>query len=224
MDSFFEGRLSDSPYVEAIWRGQAGSDYAPTCPAKRHWNLLFLKHNDRVKVSVEGPLTKPTPKTHAEGTEWLVIEFKLGTFMPVLPVENLVDGAVILPEAATKSFWLNGSAWQFPDYDNVETFVDWMVRQDLLLRDPVVEATLQDRPQDWSFRTIRRRFLRSTGLTPKAINQIERAQQAMTLLEQGVPILDTVYQAGYADQPHLTRALKRFIGQTPAQIARVSNE
>ena len=28
------------------------------------------------------------------------------------------------------------------------------------------------------------------------------------------------YHAGYADQPHLTRSLKRFIGQTPAQILR----
>jgi AraC-like DNA-binding protein len=29
---------------------------------------------------------------------------------------------------------------------------------------------------------------------------------------------DVVYEAGYFDQPHLTRALKHFIGQTPAQI------
>jgi len=27
-----------------------------------------------------------------------------------------------------------------------------------------------------------------------------------------------VYEAGYFDQPHLTRALKHFIGLTPAQI------
>jgi hypothetical protein len=63
MSFFFEGRSSDSPYVEAIWRGRAGSDYAPVCPAKRHWNLLFLSYNGKVKVSVEGPLTKATPKT-----------------------------------------------------------------------------------------------------------------------------------------------------------------
>src|SRR5438270_126041 len=38
------------------------------------------------------------------------------------------------------------------------------------------------------------------------------------LLKQGVSILDTVEQAGYFDQPHLTRSLKYLIGQTPAQI------
>jgi AraC-like DNA-binding protein len=57
-------------------------------------------------------------------------------------------------------------------------------------------------------------------LTYGALSQIERAQQAMALLEQGVPILDTVEQVGYADQPHLTRSLKRFVGRTPAEILR----
>jgi hypothetical protein len=33
------------------------------------------------------------------------------------------------PEQRAQSFWLNGSAWQFPDYDNVETFVDRLVRE-----------------------------------------------------------------------------------------------
>jgi AraC-like DNA-binding protein len=41
------------------------------------------------------------------------------------------------------------------------------------------------------------------------------------LLEQGVSLLDTAYQAGYADQSHMTRSLKHFIGHTPAQIAQM---
>jgi methylphosphotriester-DNA--protein-cysteine methyltransferase len=56
-------------------------------------------------------------------------------------------------------------------------------------------------------------------LTHSALQQIERARQAAALLEQGLSILDVVCEAGYFDQPHLTRSLKRFIGQTPAQIA-----
>jgi methylphosphotriester-DNA--protein-cysteine methyltransferase len=67
---------------------------------------------------------------------------------------------------------------------------------------------------------VERRILRSTGLTRTAIKQIERAHAAVQLLDHGVPILDTVAQAGYADQAHLTRSLKRFIGQTPAETLR----
>ncbi len=51
-----------------------------------------------------------------------------------------MDGEAILPLVARKSFWLHDSAWQFPDYDNVETFVDRLVRKEVLLYDPVVKA------------------------------------------------------------------------------------
>jgi methylphosphotriester-DNA--protein-cysteine methyltransferase len=59
---------------------------------------------------------------------------------------------------------------------------------------------------------------RTTGLTHSTVRQIERARYATTLLRQGRSILDVVYEAGYYDQPHLTRALKHFIGQTLAQL------
>lgn len=219
MSIFFEGRASDSPYIEMIWRGQAGSNYAPTCPASSRWNLLFLRQNGQVRVSVEGPLTKAKAKTQAEGAEWLVIQFQPGAFPAALPINDLLDGDAVLPLAAGNAFWFHGSTWPFPDYDNVETFVKRLVREEVLLRDPVVNAALEDQPQALSARTVRRHFLRATGLTPKAFEQIERAKLAAALLEQGVALLDVAYQVGYADQSHMTRSLKHFIGQTPAHIA-----
>jgi AraC-like DNA-binding protein len=218
MSFIVEGRLSDSPYIEKVWFGRVVADYSPVCPADVRWNLLFAKHDGKFQVSAEGATTQFVPKNQSEGSEFLVIKFKLGTFMPYLPAENLLNGDAILPGASGKSFWLNGFAWQLPDQDNVETFVEHLVRADVLVHDPVVSAVLQDESAAWSSRTVQRRFLRATGLTHKAIQQIERAHYAAALLSQGVPILDTVYQAGYADQPHLTRALRRFYGQTPAQI------
>ena len=41
---------------------------------------------------------------------------------------------------------------------------------------------------------------------------------AVALLKQGKSILDAAYEAGYYDQPHLTRSLKHYIGLTPAQV------
>ena len=69
-----------------------------------------------------------------------------------------------------------------------------------------------------SLRARQYRVLRSTGLSQRTIRQIKRARFAATLLKRGTPILDTVTEAGYSDQPHLTRSLKRFIGCTPAEI------
>src|SRR5206468_4004694 len=104
--------------------------------------------------------------------------------------------------------------------ENADTFVDRLVRDGLLAREPVVEAALHGRLNELSLRSVQRRFLRATGLTHGTVFQIKRAHQAAALLQQGVSILDTVDQAGYADQPHLTRSLKRFLGHTPAHVIR----
>ncbi len=94
------------------------------------------------------------------------------------------------------------------------------MRDGLLVREPVVDAALKGQLNDTSLRTVQRRFLRAIGLPYGAVFQIERARLATLLLKQGVPILDVVDQAGYADQSHLTRSLKHLIGVTPAQLAR----
>ena len=88
------------------------------------------------------------------------------------------------------------------------------------MRDPIVDAALCQQPQAVSPRWVQHRFVRATGLSQGAIRQIERARYATTLLQQGVPIIETAGRAGYADQAHLTRSLKRFIGQTPARLLR----
>ena len=214
----FEERPSDSPYVEAVWRNHSESGGPFISMAVGHWVMVVTRLNGKTSLTVRGPETKATPAYCPPGAEHIGVHFKLGTFMPYLPAGDLRDGAITLPEATSNSFWLNGSAWQYPDYENLDTFIDRLVRAGLLVREPVVDAVLHGRLKDLSIRTIQRRFLRATGLTHGSASQIDRARRATMLLKQGVSILDTVYEAGYADQPHLTRSLKYYIGQTPAQL------
>jgi methylphosphotriester-DNA--protein-cysteine methyltransferase len=96
------------------------------------------------------------------------------------------------------------------------------VGEGLLVHDPVVDDVVQAQPHDLSLRSAQRRLVQATGLTLSTITQIERARHALTLLERGVSILDTVFEAGYFDQSHLTRSMRQFVGQTPAQIARAN--
>ncbi|HXV41996.1 MAG TPA: helix-turn-helix domain-containing protein [Anaerolineae bacterium] len=211
-------RRSDSPFVERIWRAHSEHAGSVSSIAMSHWEMVVTKYNGQTILTVRGPETKATPHHCPADGEWLGIRFKLGTVMPHLPASTLVDRDVNLPNAASRSFWLHGSTWQFPNFENADTFVDWLVRDGLLVRDPVVEAASQGQLKELSIRTARRHFLRTTGLTQSAVRQIERARYATILLQQGVSILDAVYEAGYYDQPHLTRSLKYFIGQTPTQI------
>jgi AraC-like DNA-binding protein len=86
--------------------------------------------------------------------------------------------------------------------------------------DSFVEDALHGQTVYLSQRSMQRRFLHVTGLTYKTIQQIERARQASSFLQGGMPIAEAADQAGYFDQAHLTNALRRFYGQTPAQITR----
>ena len=211
-------RPSDSPFVERIWRASSKHGGPFLSIAMIHWEMVVTRLNGRTTVTVRGPETKATSLWCPAGGEWLGIRFRLGTIMPDLPARALVDAATDLPEMGRDAFWLQGSAREVPDFDNAEAFVNRLVRDGLLVRASVVDAVLHGELNERSLRTAQRHFVRTTGLTHGAVRRVERARYATTLLQQGVPILDAVHKAGYFDQPHLTRSLKHFIGQTPAQI------
>ena len=67
-------------------------------------------------------------------------------------------------------------------------------------------------------RTVERRFRAATGLTQGAVRQIERARGASALLAAGLPVADVVVKLGYFDEPHLARALRRYVGRTAGQL------
>ncbi len=217
-----EERSSDSPFVESITRGFTLSDGSTIRPAESHWHMVFTRVNGLVRPLVVGPLTTAGTAVWGEDAEILWIKFKPGTFIPHMPTKDFLDKEVILPEAASQSFWLKGSAWQFPDFENADTFVDRLVREEIVVRDPIVNAVLEGQSPDVADRTVRHRFMQATGLSHNHIQQIQRAQRAAALLRHGKSILDTVYELGYYDQPHLTKSLKQWVGHTPSQIVRAN--
>jgi AraC-like DNA-binding protein len=219
MDLVCQERPSDSPFIERILRSQ--SDYVGSfvSMADVHFALVVTKCKGQTTLTVRGPETKASPADTQADSEILGIVFKPGVFMRNLPPKTVMDRRDFnLPEATNETFWLSSSVWQYPNYENADIFVHRLMQDGLLVYDPVVQAALKGEPVDMSLRTVQRRVLQATGLTQNAIYQIGRARYATTLLKQGKPILDTVSQAGYFDQPHLTRSLKHFIGLTPAQV------
>jgi AraC-like DNA-binding protein len=219
MDLTCDERLSDSPYVETIWRSQSEHGGAFISMAEIHSGIVVMRHRGRVTLTVRGPETRATPAYNPAEAEFIGIQFKPGAFMPDMPPGALMDRHDLnLPSATSRSFWLHGSAWEYPDFENAELFVDRLAREGLLVHDQVVEDALTARLGERSLRTVQRRFLQSAGVPRGTLEQIQRARKAVAILKQGVSILDTVAQAGYSDQPHLTRSLRRFVGLTPAQV------
>jgi hypothetical protein len=217
----FEDRPSDSSFVERVWQSHsehAGSFHSmATC----NWVMVVTRRRGDTFLTVRGPESKATTaECPAEG-EWVGIQFRLGTCMPLLPNGELRDrNGLTLPGASGRTFCLNGSAWEYPDFENADTFVHRLVRQGLIVRDAFVDDALRGRPEPVSRRTEQRHFLRTTGLTRARIRQIERAREATILLRDGASAIDVAHDLGYYDQAHLTHSVVHFIGQTPSQIAR----
>lgn len=216
----FDNRSATSPFVDVYWQTESEGGGSFTSVAESRWGMVITKQLGSIYVTVLGPETKAMPAPVPVEADFFGIIFKLGTYMPHLPTPELVDGQINLPDASGQKFWLKGSAWEFPNFSNADVFVERLVREGLLAYEPLVDAVMEGRPTDYSLRSAQRRFLNATGLTHAAIRQIDRAKHAMSLLQQGTPILDTVFEAGYFDQAHLTRSLKHLMGQTPAQVAR----
>jgi hypothetical protein len=215
----FERPSTRSPMVELAWQTRSEPEGLFMSVAVMHWEMVVTRQQDTVHLTVRGPETKATTAPVPQEAESFGIVFTLGTFMPSLPPGGIVDGSVQLPRATKTSFWLDGSRLELPRPDNVDAFVDRLVGAGLLVHDPVAAAAVRGDSQALSTRSVERRVSRSTGLTGGAIRQIQRAESAVELLSRGMSPLDVAHRLGYADQPHLTRSLKRFVGQTPSQIA-----
>lgn len=227
MKFVFDSRPSDSPFVEQVWRTHSQGEGSFVSVAESRWGMVITRQQNGLYFTIRGPETKASIAPVPKDAEFFGVIFQLGTYMPLLPASQLINNGIDFPNtdgrnAAGRSFWLGGNAWQFPTYENVDTFLARLAREGLIAKEPVVHAALNGHLREPSLRSVQRRFVRTTGLTQKAIQQIERAKQANALLEQGVSILDTVAELGYFDQAHMTHALKRLIGKTPAQILRMA--
>jgi AraC-like DNA-binding protein len=215
----FEERASDHPFVERVWRCRSERADRFLSVAANNFEMAITRLRGKSFLTLRGPETAATTMDCPAEGEWVCIRFKGGTFMPGFLPGSLRDHQdVTLPPATNRSFWLNGSAMEYPDFENAETFVKRLVRLGVVSRDPVVADTLLRRTGELSLRSAQRHFLRSTGVTYATFQQVERARYATHLLREGVPIFDVVLEAGYFDQAHLTRSLRRFIGQTPSKI------
>jgi hypothetical protein len=206
----FDVRELDSPYVEKVWRTKSVPVESFISVAVRNWEMVVTSQRGKIQMTVRGPETKASIARIPQDADFVGIQFRLGAFMPRFPLDALVDGWIDLPGAGSESFWLDSSVWPFPNFENADVFVERLVRQGLLVREAEPGS---------AERTAQRRSLRSTGLSRRTLRQIERAHRAAELIQNGAAPRDVACRAGYADQAHLTRSLKRFVGMTPRQLA-----
>jgi AraC-like DNA-binding protein len=218
---FDRDRPSDSPFIERVWSCRSESCGPFLAVASTHWEFVISRVAGQTTFTLHGPETQPREVVCPADGEWFAIRFKAGTYLPGLPVPRLVNGNdVTLPGAFRGRFRLEGFTFESPSFDNAEVFVEHLVRRGLLTRNERVVAALAGDDAAMHTRTTQRHFLHATGMSHSALKQIDRARHATLLLREGLPPSDVAYEAGYFDQAHLTRSLRKLIGVTPGAVAR----
>lgn len=183
------------------------------------WDFAILKRDRDVQVLRTGLTTRTVVFEAAEGDQILAISFNPDTYMPLMPGERMRDEGVILSKEGRDRFRIGSDVLEIPTFDNVDVFVDRLVRREIVQSNRVVASIVDGHPLAMSERTMQRHFLRTTGLTYKSFTLIERARKAMALLQAGRSAVDVAFALGFADQPHLIRSLKAIMGATPRRIA-----
>lgn len=215
-------RRTDSPLVQAVTRWVIGDDDRRKAVPDGCWDLVVLKQQDQRHVLLTGQTTQAVPLDFAPGDEIMTISFKASAFLAFIPSEAMLDRALFLPNTHA-CFQLASDTFEIPSFDNVEAFVQNLIKKDHLRQDEVVDELLMDHPQAYSPRTIQRRFIRATGMTQKYFRQIQRARQAADLLQNGINAIAVAYETQYADQAHMSRSLKHILGYTPTEITLLKN-
>lgn len=70
----------------------------------------------------------------------------------------------------------------------------------------------------WSTRYLTTRFVAEYGMGPKQAARLVRFDGALTALRRGCPAADVAAGHGYADQAHLSREVRDFLGVSPSEF------
>ncbi|MFD3428954.1 helix-turn-helix domain-containing protein [Nocardia fluminea] len=218
MGLVFETRLSDSPWVESVWTCRSDQVTEMTSVATETWGLVFWEQQGVPSAAVTGPEIATSTAPVPEGADFVGIQFAVGTSLRAVTATTLVDSGIVLPDVTARGFWLDGDRWETPRVDDAEALVERLVGHGIVVRDALVADTLRGLTPAITERTLERRFRAATGLTRGAVRQIERARTAALLLSAGDAPGDVIDKLGYYDEPHLARALRRFVGRTAGQL------
>jgi hypothetical protein len=215
-----QSRPVDSPIVASVTEMRFTAAGQTLMQPDGCWDIAILNMGGQRFVLRTGLTTRPDLVDHNPGDEILTISFRPNAFMPLMPGEVMRNEGVVLDGFGRSDFWIGTDVREIPTLDNVDVFVDRLVRDGIIENNDVVASIVDGHPKAMSERTMQRHFLKTTGLTYKHFTLIQRAQKAVSLLRMGQKAADVAFALGYSDQAHMINSLRQIMGQTAGEIAR----
>lgn len=208
------------PLVQRVWAATCDAPTEFSSVAKTPSMIAFARTGGRTTVHLRGPESKGTVMTCPADSEYFGVELRLGAYLPLFPPSGLTDlQDALLPTLPGGRILLDNRDWEMPTEQNVDVFVNRLVRAGLLIFDPLVEEIRHgERPRGMSERIAQLRFRRAVGISHRKLVSIEQSRHATELLTAGRSIADVVTAGGYYDQAQLARAMRWATGRTPGEL------
>ena len=213
-------RTSKSKFVASVWTCNTPIATTRTVLADPCISIALISHDGNREVILRGPETKPRNELLMAGYTCTTIRLRPGVILQGFPAQRFVDSSLLLPADTASRFWFEGVSLHFPGFDTAELLIDQLHNLGYLYHEHSNTKNIRV-ANSLSPRSYFRLIKRTTGLSPYQLHQLERIHQALRLLKHGVPATVVATELNFADQPHLTRAAKQFLGHTPKQLLRL---
>jgi AraC-like DNA-binding protein len=225
-----------APYVDHYWFSARATAPAIQLLPDGRVDLVIARTSSQAACTVYGSVTAQTRLDLTPGACYVGVQFRPGQARHVLAASawELTNAAVNGTDALQLALTMALDARtplemvaaldaalqrRLIEMQPAVTRVDRIVAQIEAARGQITIAQLADKFAV-SRRQIERDVLAAVGLAPKAYASILRFRHAAELLQGGAPLPDAAVVAGYADQSHLSRAIRRYTGLTPRGYAR----
>ena len=187
------------------------------------------------ELIVAGPATRPLLPQAPRGQPRVGVRFRIGAAGVALelPVDELLDRTAAVSDVWADGHELTERVAEAPGVSarlsvlsrGVAARLERAPAPDPLLRSAVLElrrprirvAELSQR-LSISERQLRRRFESAVGYSPRTLSRVLRLQRFLALAGDGRGLARLAAEAGYADQPHLTRDCAELAGLPAAAL------
>lgn len=218
VETVWRERPSASELVASVWTCKPTEITPRTVLADPCTSIILVRSNERTKIVLRGPETKPRNEHYMPGTTWIGIRLYPGVKLKNFPAQKYLDCSRPIRANDNGRFLFGGTWFNFPEFNSAEKLIEQMRDLGYVSGNAIDVQGVS--VEEMSTKAYSRYIKQNTGLSPYKLHQLQRMTKVFKLIQDGVPLSIIASDEGFADQAHLHRAVRQYLGHTPKELLR----